>query len=151
MDDLAADPKNKQQILAMAKAKYPNQPIPEYDIPKALEETQIAPLREEIKGLTGKLAEVTGQLAERDEREKLTSLVGADDVVEVRKLMDEKGITNPETAAEHLRLARQTAPPRAMPSLTFDTGNLKDWMADPRGKAMKEAEAALADIIRARR
>lgn len=150
VDALMANPENKQQILAMTKKQFPNAPIPEYDIPQQFQEKQVEPLRKQLAELTTKLEAREAADAARDEW--AAAGVSPEDKPEVEKLMVEKGIAKVDTAAEHLKLQRQTAP-RSMPSpgLTFQTTNLDAFFKDPKGAAMQEAERVIQELKGGRR
>lgn len=153
VDALLADPERKIEFQKLVKAKYPNVPIPEVDIPQQFEQ-HTEPLR---KALAEAQAQVTEMKAQRESDARWGALheggLPKADRPEVEKLMAEKGITSEETAAEHLRLQRQVAPPRSMPdaSLTFDTSHLAEFFKDPRRAARIEAEKAINEYNRARR
>lgn len=123
---LLANPKAKRKVFEAFKEVNPEAKIPELEI----EEAAQAPVKE----LEAKFSELQKQLgedkAEREKQAKLDALTNQvetgmaklrrsgwtdDGLVEVRKLMDERGIIDPEIAAAYYEKQHPPSPP-ASPS-----------------------------------
>jgi len=123
---LMSNPKAKRKILEAYKEQNPNAKIPELEIEEAA--------RKPVEDLSKTVADLQKQLADdKAEREKTASLDALNGKVEaglaklrragwtdeglaeVRKLMDEKGILDPQIAADHYEKQHPPAAP-ATPS-----------------------------------
>lgn len=109
---LLANPKAKRKIFEAYKEHDPNVRIPELEVEEAAR-APVMELEKKFEALTKELGE---ERAKREQAEKLGQLNGAIDsgmanlrragwtdegLVEIRKVMDEKGILDPEVAAAY--------------------------------------------------
>jgi tetrahydromethanopterin S-methyltransferase subunit H len=71
-----------------------------------------------------------------------------DDILEIEKLMTEKGIANHETAADYWRHMKQSAvpTPSGFPTPVMSKFDIKGYMKNPVGAARENAAAALAEL-----
>lgn len=109
---LMANPKAKRKIFEAFKENDPNTPIPELEI-EAAAKAPVEALEKTVKELQDQIA---ADKAEREKEARLSALNGTvesgmaklrragwtdDGLTEVRKLMDERGILDPEIAAAY--------------------------------------------------
>ena len=109
---LMANPKSKKKIFEAYKEHDPNARIPELEMEEAAK-APVAALEKTVKDLQDQIA---ADKAEREKNERLSALNGSvesgmaklrragwtdDGLTEVRKLMDERGILDPEIAAAY--------------------------------------------------
>lgn len=111
---IANNPKTRKAYLRMVKEVAPNQPIPEIDEPDRVEKEMIAPLRAENLKLTQRLdqMELDGKVGRIWSEVKTKTGISDDDVPKVAKLMEEKLIASPLTAAEFYMQTQRVATPR---------------------------------------
>ena len=134
---LMSNPKAKRKILEAYKAHDPNANIPELD----LEEAAKAPVTALEKTVTELRNELAADKQARDDEKRLSALNGSvesgmaklrragwtdDGLTEVRKLMDERGILDPEIAAAYYE---KQHPPQS-PANPSGSGSW-DFMAPP--------------------
>ena len=109
---LMANPKSKKKIFEAYKEHDPNARIPELEM-EAAAKAPVEALEKTVKDLQDQIA---ADKAEREKNERLSALNGSvesgmaklrragwtdDGLTEVRKLMDERGILDPEIAAAY--------------------------------------------------
>ena len=150
--DLASDPSTRPAFLRMVKQKNPDLIIPELE-----QEERLAKLKEEMTAENQRLAQ---QIRDRDTLDELnkrradvvrSGLISEDELPEVEKLMQDGHATSHEAAAKMFaydKLSR--VQPAATEPMTrqraFVGADLKEWMADPDGTALKTAEQALREF-----
>lgn len=149
LDKLWEDPALRPVVAAVVKQKFPNVPIPEFDLEQKLQATYVKPLQDELTKLRDEQAADKAERAARAEREAVVRMgtIADEDVEEVVKLQNEKGIANFQTAAEHLALQRRAAPPRAT-QRGVDTSDYKKFFKDPTGTAREEAHKVISEFRR---
>lgn len=129
---LMANPKSKKKIFEAYKEHDPNARIPELEI-EAAAKAPVEALEKTVSDLTKQLAD---DKTERENEKRMAALTGTvesgmaklrragwtdDGLVEVRKLMDERGILDPEIAAAYYEKQHPPQNP-AMP-----TGGIGGW------------------------
>jgi hypothetical protein len=140
---LMANPKAKRKVLEAYKEHDPNAKIPELE----MEEAARKPVEELSKTVEELRKQLSDDKAERDKQAKLSELTGSveagigklrragwtdEGITEVRKLMDERGIIDPEIAAAYYE---KQHPPQA-PATPSGVGgwnfveNVQDGEAD---------------------
>jgi hypothetical protein len=147
---LAEDPKTRRQFLQLTKQVRPDVPIPEIEI----EERTSAVLEQansRVESLEAKLRQKDAkeELQRRRNNLKEKQLASSDeDIVEIEKLMIDKGIANHETAAEYHSWMKQasTPTPSQFPQPVMSKFNTQDYMKNPVGAARDAAHQALAEF-----
>src|SRR5574337_2018504 len=140
---LADDPKTRKQFLKLTKEVRPGVILPELEMENTISE-QLASRDEKIKNLETTLAE-RSVLDDLEQKRGVLRKRGADpeEIVEIEKLMVEKGIADYETAADYFVWKKQAedtvarAQAAAMPKQLVSP--FKDFFASPIQKAREEA------------
>jgi len=146
VDGLWANEKTRDSMLNLVAEAYPNARIPEIEAKKVVAKAA-EPFREELKSLREELAserEVSQKAREKD----LATAAGLTeaDLPEVEKLMTERKIGDYETAVTfYSKVAKPVATPRAMPALTFETGDVGKFFKDPARAAREAADKWLLE------
>jgi len=147
---LTSNPGTRERFLKMAKEAHPNMSIPEVDIPFRIDNA-IADERGKREALENKIREneVREEVRRKRDALKASKKLTDEDVVEVEKLMLEKGINNHETATEYMLAQRQSAKPTPFngfgsqqvpkPDTKDFGGNIAQW-------ARNEAAQTINDI-----
>ena len=140
---LSEDPATRKEFLRLTKKVHPDLPVPEIEMAAAAEE---------------RVAQLEAKLKQREVREELLKRRNAlkekgyaqsdDDILEIEKLMTEKGIANHETAADYWQKSRETAvpTPNGFPQPVMSRFDIKGYMKNPVGAARENAAAALAEL-----
>lgn len=146
---LSEDPATRKEFLRLTKKVYPDLPTPEIEMEEAVN-ARASVAEQKVQQLEQKLRqrEVREELQKRRETLKQKGYAQSDeDVLEIEKLMTEKGIANHETAADYWRHMKQAARPTpGYPQPVMSRMNLKDYMKNPIGAARENAAAALQEL-----
>lgn len=150
---LAADPRYRKKVLGLVKEASPDTVIPELDMADAAAKQA----EERTKPLSEKLDKAEKRLEEMERREaraKWANTHGLDDeeVVEVEKLAQEKGITKADTAVEFYRATgkpRSTRKPPAGDTTYMEALSKIDPRNGPQLKKLATARAT--EILSSRR
>jgi hypothetical protein len=137
---LSEDPATRKEFLRLTKKVYPDLPTPEIEMEEAVNaRASVAELRQR---------EVREELQKRRDTLKQKGFAQSDEeILEIEKLMTEKGIANHETAADYWRHMKQAARPTpGYPQPVMSRMNLKDYMKNPIGAARENAAAALQEL-----
>lgn len=147
---LSEDPTTRKDFLRLTKKVHPDLPVPEIEMEEAVNQRALA--AEE------KVAQLEAKLKQREVREELQKRRSAlkekgyaesdDDILEIEKLMTEKGIANHETAADYWRKSRETAipTPNGFPQPVMSRFDIQGYMKNPVGAARENAAQALAEL-----
>jgi len=147
---LSEDPATRKDFLRLTKKVHPDLPVPEIEMEEAVNnrvraaEEQVAKLQAQLKQ-----REVREELLKRRNSLKEKGYVSSDDeILEIEKLMTEKGIANHETAADYWQKSRETAvpTPNGFPQPVMSRFDIKGYMKNPVGAARENAAAALAEL-----
>lgn len=147
---LSEDPATRKDFLRLTKKVHPDLPVPEIEMEEAVNnrvraaEEQVAKLQAQLKQ-----REVREELLKRRNSLKEKGYVQSDDeILEIEKLMTEKGIANHETAADYWQKSRETAvpTPNGFPQPVMSRFDIKGYMKNPVGAARENAAAALAEL-----
>lgn len=151
LDELYENPKTKTELFRLLKQNNPKLRVPEIDAASETLEA-IKPALTEIKQTRDELEKE--RLALKIERArdniKRQHNLTEEELTETGKYMQEKGITNIDTALEHRRLAEKVAAPRSAPT-SIQLPNMTDIFNDPKGWANNEALKVVDEIERNRR
>jgi len=147
---LAETPATRKQFLQLTKQVRPDVPIPEIEIEERTNAV-LSDARKEVDALKDQLRkrEAKEELERRRQTLKNKQLVDSDeDIIEVEKIMVEKGIANHETAAEYHQWMKQAAAPTPsqFPQPVMSKFNTKDFMKNPTGAARDAAHQALMEF-----
>jgi hypothetical protein len=148
---LSEDPATRKEFLRLTKRVHPDLPVPEIEMEDAVDRR--------VKAAEDQVAKLQAQLKQREVREELSKrrnslkekgyVQSDDDILEIEKLMTEKGIANHETAADYWQKSRETAVPTAnngFPQPVMSRFDIKGYMKNPVGAARENAAAALAEL-----
>lgn len=147
---LSEDPSTRKEFLRLTKRVHPDLPVPEIEMEDAVEKR--------VRAAEDQVSKLQAQLKSRDVREELTKrrnnlkskgfAQSDDDILEIEKLMTEKGIGNHETAADYWQKSRETAVPTSngFPRPVMAQFDIKGYMKNPIGAARENAVAALAEL-----
>src|SRR5574337_136892 len=144
---LADDPKTRKQFLKLTKEVRPGVILPELEMENTISE-QLASRDEKIKNLETTLAE-RSVLDDLEQKRGVLRKRGADpeEIVEIEKLMVEKGIADHDTAADYFVWKKQAeeANARAAQSATPKQiiSPFMDFFSNPFQRALVEAYKAL--------
>ncbi len=118
---LSEDPKTRKSFLRLAKEVNPDLPVPELEMEEVVNqrvsasEQRVADLEKQLRA-----REVRDELNRRRSKLKESGYAQSDDdILEIEKLMTEKGIANHETAADYWRHMKQSAVPTSAVALSF--------------------------------
>lgn len=136
---LTDDPKTRGRMLSLVKERDPGLNIPEIDLPQQFH-TMLSEERGKREAIENKMREDDVRREVMQKRQEIQSKgISASEVVEVEKLMTERGIVNHDTAAEFYlaqkKMGEPTPPPgAAYQSLTLPVidakpfgGNMRSW------------------------
>lgn len=146
---LSSNPKTRNQFLRLAKEVNPELPVPELEMEAMVNErTSAAERRVDELEKQLRAREVREELSRRRSKLKETGMAHSDDdVLEIEKLMTEKGIANHETAADYWRHMKQSAVPTpGYPAPVMSRMDIKGYMKNPVAAARENAAAALAEL-----
>jgi hypothetical protein len=146
---LSSNPKTRPAFLRLAKEINPELPVPELEMEAMVNErTSAAERRVDELEKQLRAREVREELARRRSKLKETGMAQSDDdVLEIEKLMTEKGIANHETAADYWRHMKQSAVPTpGYPQPVMSRMDIKGYMKNPVAAARENAAAALAEL-----
>ncbi len=146
---LSSNPKTRNQFLRLAKEVNPELPVPELEMEAMVNErTSAAERRVDELEKQLRAREVREELSRRRSKLKETGVAQSDDdVLEIEKLMTEKGIANHETAADYWRHMKQSAVPTpGYPTPVMSRMDVKGYMKNPVAAARENAAAALAEL-----
>ncbi len=146
---LSEDPTTRKEFLRLTKKVHPDLPVPEIEIEEQVNRRAAAAEQ--------KVADMEQKLRQRDVREELNKRRNAlkekgyvqsdDEILEIEKLMTQKGIANHETAADYWRHMKQAAVPTpGYPQPVMSRMDVKGFMKNPVGAARETAAAALAEL-----
>lgn len=110
---LSENPKTRKSFLRLAKEVNPDIPMPELEMEEMVNERTNA-AEKRVADLENQLRaqQVRDELNRRRTRLKESGVAQTDDdILEIEKLMTEKGIANHETAADYWRHMKQAAVP----------------------------------------
>lgn len=147
---LSEDPATRKQFLRLTKQVHPDLPVPEIEMEEAVN-ARASVAEQKVAQLEAKLRqrEVKDELTKRRNSLKEKGYVQSDDeILEIEKLMTEKGIGNHETAADYWRHMKQSAIPTSsgFPTPVMSKFDIKGYMKNPVGAARENAAAALAEL-----
>lgn len=147
---LSEDPATRKQFLRLTKQVHPDLPVPEIEMEEAVN-ARASVAEQKVAQLEAKLRqrEVKDELTKRRNSLKEKGYVQSDDeILEIEKLMTEKGIGNHETAADYWRHMKQSAvpTPSGFPTPVMSKFDIKGYMKNPVGAARENAAAALAEL-----
>lgn len=147
---LSEDPATRKQFLRLTKQVHPDLPVPEIEMEEAVN-ARASVAEQKVAQLEAKLRqrEVKDELNKRRNVLKEKGYVSSDDeILEIEKLMTEKGIANHETAADYWRHMKQSAvpTPSGFPTPVMSKFDIKGYMKNPVGAARENAAAALAEL-----
>ena len=124
-------------------------PVPEIEMEEAVN-ARASVAEQKVAQLEAKLRqrEVKDELNKRRNVLKEKGYVSSDDeILEIEKLMTEKGIANHETAADYWRHMKQAAVPTpGYPQPVMSRMDVKGYMKNPVAAARENAAAALAEL-----
>ena len=152
--ELAEDPATREQFLRLTKQKRQNLTIDAIDIKDEVR-AEIAKIREEKAALEARLREKDALEELERRRQSLVKKGKAksdEDVVEIEKVMLEKGITNHETAAEYFDYMKRAAAPTSIQAFdkSFMNEQARDTLSkfkhNPQQAARDEAARALTEL-----
>jgi hypothetical protein len=146
---LSEDPKTRKSFLKLAKEVNPDLPVPELEMEEVVNqrvsasEQRVADLEKQLRA-----REVRDELNRRRSKLKESGYAQSDDdILEIEKLMTEKGIANHETAADYWRHMKQSAVPTpGYPQPVMSRMDVKGYMKNPVAAARENAAAALAEL-----
>src|SRR5574337_144780 len=144
---LADDPKTRKSFLKLTKEVRPDVSLPELEMENTISE-QLASRDTRIKDLETSLAE-RSVMDDLEAKRGILRKRGADpdEIVEIEKLMVEKGIADHDTAADYFVWKKQAeeanarATQNSMPKQIVSP--FKDFFANPIQRAREEAYKAL--------
>jgi hypothetical protein len=147
---LSEDPTTRKEFLRLTKKVHPDLPVPEIEMEEAVNQ-RASQAEQRVAQLEAKLKqrEVKDELTRRRSVLKEKGYVDSDDdILEIEKLMTEKGIANHETAADYWRHMKQSAvpTPSGFPTPVMSKFDIKGYMKNPVGAARENAAAALAEL-----
>jgi len=147
---LSEDPATRKDFLRLTKRVHPDLPVPEIEMEEAVNQRASA-AEQRVAQLEAKLKqrEVRDELMKRRNALKEKGYAQSDeDILEIEKLMTEKGIANHETAADYWQKSRETAvpTPNGFPQPVMSRFDIKGYMKNPVGAARENAAAALAEL-----
>jgi hypothetical protein len=146
---LSEDPKTRKRFLGLAREVNPDLPVPELEMEEIVN-TRASAAERRVEELENKLRarDVREELTKRRSRLKEQGLAQSDDdILEIEKLMTEKGIANHETAADYWKHMKQSAVPTSgYPQPVMSRMDIKGYMKNPVGAARENAALALAEL-----
>jgi hypothetical protein len=146
---LSENPKTRKSFLRLAKEVNPDIPMPELEMEEMVNERTSA-AEKRMADLENQLRaqQVRDELNRRRNRLKESGFAQTDDdILEIEKLMTEKGIANHETAADYWRHMKQAAVPTpGYPQPVMSRMDVKGYMKNPVAAARENAAAALAEL-----
>ena len=146
---LSENPKTRKSFLRLAKEVNPDIPMPELEMEEMVNERTNA-AEKRVADLENQLRaqQVRDELNRRRTRLKESGVAQTDDdIIEIEKLMTEKGIANHETAADYWRHMKQAAVPTpGYPQPVMSRMDVKGYMKNPVAAARENAAAALAEL-----
>lgn len=147
---LSEDPTTRKEFLRLTKKVHPDLPVPEIEMEEAVNQ-RASQAEQRVAQLEAKLKqrEVKDELTRRRSVLKEKGYADSDDdILEIEKLMTEKGIANHETAADYWRHMKQSAvpTPSGFPTPVMSKFDIKGYMKNPVGAARENAAAALAEL-----
>jgi hypothetical protein len=146
---LSEDPKTRKAFLRLTKEVHPDLPVPELDMEEAVN-VRASAAEKRVEDLEKQLRsrDVREELAKRRNKLKETGMAQSDDeILEIEKLMTEKGIANHETAADYWRHMKQAAVPTpGFQQPVMSRTDIKGYMKNPIGAARENAALALAEL-----
>ncbi len=147
---LSEDPATRKQFLRLTKQVHPDLPVPEIEMEEAVN-ARASVAEQKVAQLEAKLRqrEVKDELNKRRNSLRDKGYVQSDEeILEIEKLMTEKGIANHETAADYWRHMKQSAvpTPSGFPTPVMSKFDIKGYMKNPVGAARENAAAALAEL-----
>jgi hypothetical protein len=146
---LSENPKTRKSFLRLAKEVNPDIPMPELEMEEMVNERTNA-AEKRVADLENQLRaqQVRDELNRRRNKLKESGFAQTDDdILEIEKLMTEKGIANHETAADYWRHMKQAAVPTpGYPQPVMSRMDVKGYMKNPVAAARENAAAALAEL-----
>ena len=146
---LSENPKTRKSFLRLAKEVNPDIPMPELEMEEMVNERTTA-AEKRVTDLENQLRaqQVRDELNRRRNKLKESGFAQTDDdILEIEKLMTEKGIANHETAADYWRHMKQAAVPTpGYPQPVMSRMDVKGYMKNPVAAARENAAAALAEL-----
>lgn len=146
---LSENPKTRKSFLRLAKEVNPDIPMPELEMEEMVNERTTA-AEKRVTDLENQLRaqQVRDELNRRRSKLKESGFAQTDDdILEIEKLMTEKGIANHETAADYWRHMKQSAVPTpGYPAPVMSRLDVKGYMKNPVAAARENAVAALAEL-----
>lgn len=147
---LSEDPATRKDFLRLTKRVHPDLPVPEIEMEEAVNQRASA-AEQRVAQLEAKLKqrEVRDELNKRRNMLKEKGYAQSDDeILEIEKLMTEKGIANHETAADYWRKSREASvpTPNGFPQPVMSKFDIQGYMKNPVGAARENAAAALMEL-----
>ena len=146
---LNSNPKTRKRFLGLAQEVTPDLSVPELEM-EAIVNERASAAEKRVEDLEKQLRarEIREELNKRRSRLKEQGLAQSDDeILEIEKLMTEKGIANHETAADYWRHMKQSAVPTpGYPQPVMSRLDIKGYMKNPVGAARENAHLALAEL-----
>lgn len=159
MQELMKNPKTRGGLLQLVKTHAPDVRIPELDTVNEV----VSVVRPEIEALRKEREEARKEReAERAERERAKVLARHDlgltdeDLPAITELMEKRGISNFETAAEFRANAKRAATPRTVVPSPFtmpteDSGYIKKLLKGDKKAHLEKAYEVAEELAQARR
>ena len=147
---LSEDPATRKEFLRLTKKAHPDLSVPEIEIEEATN-VRVSAAEQRVQELEARLRQkdVKEELAKRRNTLKTTGKVQSDEeILEIEKLMTEKGIANHETAADYWKWMKEASAPTSngYPQPVMSRLDVKSYMKNPVGAARENAAAALAEL-----
>lgn len=154
-DAMLTNPATRTEYQRLLKKASPNIVIPELEVETRVQE-QIKPMQEQMAELQKQREMEAAQAATNNLYESLResgSVTNRADFNDLVKHASEKGFMTSEAGLKMAAAHRQDERRAAEPTPTqigaiggFKKEEMKDWFKDPRGRALAEANAALAEM-----
>jgi len=147
---LSEDPATRKDFLRLTKKVHPDLPVPEIEMEEATN-ARVSAAEKRVMELEAKLRqkEVKEELAKRRNSLKEAGVARSeDDIKEIEKIMNEKGIANHDTAAEYWKWMKEASTPvsSGFPQPVMSRMDIQGYMKNPVGAARENAAAALAEL-----
>ena len=159
MKTLHEDPKTRGQLLGLVKQKFPNVRIPDIDVPNEV----LTALQEALKEIRSERDALRKERAqEHDARERTRILarhelgLSDEDLPAIAELMEKRGISSFETAAEFRSHSKKAAAPRSVAPQPFtmppdDTKYVQRLLKGDKRAHIDKAYQVLDELAQARR
>ena len=147
---LSEDPSTRKEFLRLTKRVHPDLPVPELEMEDAVN-VRASAAEQRVTQLEAKLKqrEIRDELSKRRSSLKEKGFAQSDDdILEIEKLMTEKGIANHETAADYWQKSRELSVPTSngFPQPVMSRFDIKGYMKNPVGASRENAALAIAEL-----